>query len=356
MDNINKSRFPFTSFPDGIFAVGFSSEVKPKHVIPITFMNEPIALFRTESGAIAAIESFCPHLGANLALGCVKQETLQCPFHGLRFNKDGFSLAKSRKGNCYQLKKWQAFEKYGLIFLVHNPTQKNLSIHFPTWDMSEWVKPASSIFKIKSHPQEILENSVDQLHFYQVHQYMSVQNTIPFKTIGPEFLVQYQLERRQGVLGRFDRNKIEMKLTIHAYGLGMSHVQIDLPKYGLEGKQIVFLTPIDGEYIHVRALTSIKVPSKIPFLLMAPRFVRKQFANIFTRFAMKGFLQDFLPDLHIWENKKYVADPEYLSRDGDFDQFREWARQFYRLDNAKDRPRTNTIKNGMTIHTLLGNT
>lgn len=336
MDQRKENRFPFTPYPDGIFAVAFTHEVQAKRVIPITFMGEKLALFRTEKGEIGAIDSFCPHLGANLAHGCVKQDSLQCPFHGIRFNRDGCSLMKDRQGvvGNFKVKSWAAFEKYGMIFLSHQSQKPPLHIQLPEWNLTEWGNPIAYCFKIKSHPQEILENSVDQLHFFQVHQYLTVKAIDPLCVKSTEFTICYQLERREGLFGFLDRNKIQLKLTIHAYGLGLSKVEVLLPKYHINVKQIVFPTPIDGEYIHVRTLTSVKIPDKFPFIprIFTPLLLRKRIANWLSSIAAKGFLKDFFPDLRIWENKKYVAQPHYLSKDGEFEAFRKWAAQFYRDD------------------------
>lgn len=260
----NKSRFPFTPFPDGIYAVAFSHELKTNQVKSIIFMGEKLALFRTHTGNVGAINAYCPHLGADLTFGTVKNDALQCPFHGLNFKRDGTCSAKNHLGQVgsYHIKQCFAFEQYGLIFLTYNPLGNDLKLNFPSWVLSEWGTPIQHCFKIRSHPQEILENSVDQLHFFQVHKYIGVKASEPLQTKGTEFTIRYHLERKKGLFG-FDKNKIEFFLDIHAFGLGMSKVEIILPKYNLEAKQIVFPTPIDGEFIHVRTLTSIKIPEKI---------------------------------------------------------------------------------------------
>ncbi|MBA3661058.1 MAG: Rieske 2Fe-2S domain-containing protein [Gammaproteobacteria bacterium] len=331
---MKRFRFPFTPYPDGIFAVLFSHELKLKQVLSVIFMNQKLVLFRTETGEVGAVDGFCPHLGADLAFGSVKKDALQCPFHGMRFKTDGTCATKNRDNEIgkYQLKHWGVFEKYGLIFLTHNPTLRDLHLTFPEWNFAEWGKPIQYQFKIKSHPQEILENSVDQLHFFQVHKYLSAKTIEPINIFGHEFIINYRLERKGGIFG--EKKKIKLYLNIHAYGLGMSHATISIPQYNMQLKQIVFPTPIDGEFIHIRSLTSVKIIEKIAFLPrgLTPYFLRKQIANFLTRLASRQFLKDFIPDLEIWENKKYVERPEYHSQDGEFEKYRAWARQFYRDD------------------------
>lgn len=319
-------RFPFTPYPDGIFAVAFSDDLPPTTVKAVTFMGQTLALFRTDNGDVGAIDRHCPHLGADLTYGNVKRDTLQCPFHGICFKTDGTSNAKNRQGalGSYQIKSFEVLEQFGVIFLIHNPLGRILNIHFPTWKMNDWGKPVKRLFKIKSHPQEILENSVDKAHFYHVHHYLKSKEREPFRTFGTEFTIKYEFERKEGLFSTLERNKTILHLDIHAYGLGLSMVEVNLPRYGFRAKQIVFPQPIDEEFIYIRTMTSIKMPKKIPL-------ISKPLTYFLTYLAGKGFLKDFIPDINIWENKKYIEHPNYLLNDGEFDAFREWARQFYRL-------------------------
>lgn len=57
-----------------------------------------IAAFRTKGenntqtgrGEVKALDAFCPHLGANLGVGgVVKENCLECPFHGWIFDGNG---------------------------------------------------------------------------------------------------------------------------------------------------------------------------------------------------------------------------------------------------------------------------
>lgn len=315
-------RFPFTPFPAGVFAIAFADELAPGSVTPIVFMGKKIALFRTRSGKIGAIDAYCPHLGADLTQGCVIAEKIQCPFHGLCFDTKGQtkSIADQNGSSApFQTSSFATFEQYGLIFLVHHARKTIL----PTWDITEWGKPIKNCFTIRSHPQEILENSVDQAHFRLVHQYQNPRCLKPFQTKDTEFTIGYEFER---ALPFTKCKKVIVRIDIHAYGLGLSMVDIHLPQFSILAKQIVLPTPIDGELIHVRTLTSVKMPEKIARL---PHPLKKLISNALSRLFAIGFKKDFIPDISIWENKKYISNPRYLAHDGDFQSFREWAAQFY---------------------------
>lgn len=48
-----------------------------------------LALFRNAAGEICCVVDKCTHRGAQLSKGKVKDNCVQCPFHGLEFDKSG---------------------------------------------------------------------------------------------------------------------------------------------------------------------------------------------------------------------------------------------------------------------------
>lgn len=53
--------------------------------------GENFAVFRSTSGEVYVLDAYCPHLGANMAIGgVVRGECLECPFHAWQFSgQDG---------------------------------------------------------------------------------------------------------------------------------------------------------------------------------------------------------------------------------------------------------------------------
>ena len=80
-----KQEFPF-QMPNGWFCISRSDEIKPGEVKSLKFCDNQVVAFRTESGEATVLDAFCPHLGAHLGEGgCVKGETIECPFHAWRW-------------------------------------------------------------------------------------------------------------------------------------------------------------------------------------------------------------------------------------------------------------------------------
>jgi phenylpropionate dioxygenase-like ring-hydroxylating dioxygenase large terminal subunit len=65
----------------------WSRELKSKPIAR-TVLGVPMVLFRGKDGPAALLDR-CPHRNVPLSDGCVTQGTLQCPYHGWRFDKGG---------------------------------------------------------------------------------------------------------------------------------------------------------------------------------------------------------------------------------------------------------------------------
>jgi phenylpropionate dioxygenase-like ring-hydroxylating dioxygenase large terminal subunit len=71
------------------FIVARSRELRRKPLATLLF-GTPIVLFRDASGRAGALLDRCPHRNVPLSLGRVAGDgTLQCPYHGWRFDTEG---------------------------------------------------------------------------------------------------------------------------------------------------------------------------------------------------------------------------------------------------------------------------
>ena len=58
------------------------------------FTGKHLAVFRSNRGVVRVMSAYCPHLGANMAVGgkVVGADCLECPFHGWKFNGETGNL------------------------------------------------------------------------------------------------------------------------------------------------------------------------------------------------------------------------------------------------------------------------
>jgi phenylpropionate dioxygenase-like ring-hydroxylating dioxygenase large terminal subunit len=76
----DKAKFPL----DQWYVAGFSSELTDKPIAR-TFLNQPVVLFRTGAGTVAALEDRCCHRSLPLSCGMVETVGLRCGYHGMLY-------------------------------------------------------------------------------------------------------------------------------------------------------------------------------------------------------------------------------------------------------------------------------
>ena len=79
MSDIEK-RFPFDAYPKGWFQVAYSREVDAGQVIGLHYFGRRLICYRGDSGAAYVLDAYCPHLGADIAVGgTVIEDRVTCP-------------------------------------------------------------------------------------------------------------------------------------------------------------------------------------------------------------------------------------------------------------------------------------
>lgn len=319
-------------YPNGWYVLCKKEELKPGEILSKKFAGKDIVVFRTESGEAAAADAYCPHMGGHFGHGGkVVGETIQCPFHFFCFDT---------KGNCTEtgygtkvppkaiLKTFHLRERNGFILLWHDAKGNEPTFEVPEVSNEGWTEIMTTDFKLRSHPQETTENSVDLGHFAIVHGYSNVDVIKEAEVNGPYLNAIYAFSRPAPA--GWGKEMLRAEIELHAHGLGYSFVEVTLPRFGMQTRQYVFPMAIDGEYINLKIGMSIKYidkPGKInPLLAVLPKKWVTYFA---LRSAFKGYAHDVSQDFKIWENKVYMDNPALAKGDGPVGRYRKWARQFY---------------------------
>jgi phenylpropionate dioxygenase-like ring-hydroxylating dioxygenase large terminal subunit len=311
------SRFPFPDFPTGWFHVAYSRDVPPGSVVPLQYFGQELICYRGESGHAQVMDAFCPHLGAHIGYGGrVQGDDVVCPFHCWRFDTDGRNVEipyRDTVNRGARLRPWPTREVAGMVFAWHD-----LAGGSPSWELPQvpeaaadeqfvWHVPEGARWRIRSHPQEVLENTVDIAHFKYVHGVHGFGATT-LEEDGPMFRSVAEVTF---VTPRGDTaGAVESEL----WGLGL-----DIVRHRGLGASCTFLTvtPIDGEYVDAR------------YTFLAPRDPR---TGEISRLG-QGFIRDFMKqieqDLPIWEHKVYRPRPSLATGEGPIMEFRRWAEHSY---------------------------
>jgi phenylpropionate dioxygenase-like ring-hydroxylating dioxygenase large terminal subunit len=78
---------------DTWYAVALSSSLKADRPLTVQLHGERFAVWRNEHGQVSAVSDRCPHKGASLGAGLIKDGRLACGYHGWCFGRDGLCQA-----------------------------------------------------------------------------------------------------------------------------------------------------------------------------------------------------------------------------------------------------------------------
>ena len=71
------------------YAVLSSHELKKGQVLGAKRFGENLVFFRTSDGKIGCVDSLCAHRKASLHKGCIADDHIKCPFHGIEYDATG---------------------------------------------------------------------------------------------------------------------------------------------------------------------------------------------------------------------------------------------------------------------------
>lgn len=308
-------RYPFTQYPRGWFRVGYSDELRRGQVLSVPAFGTTVALYRGEDGAARALRKQCPHLGADLGIGRVVGNHLQCRFHGWEFEGSGACVkipgvsVIPQKAQCgaYPLKE-QDNHIYVWFASDGRPPEFDLEPHPAGLDDPKWGRRLKHEWLIRMHPQEVAENLVDTEHFPIVHNY-DKKPPLDFRWEDHRLIAHMDSRR----YGRFTGPS---PTSISYQGFGVTHADVR-SVFGVHMAVVLSTTPVSNEHTRITIQTQVE-KYRIPGV-----------EAVIRQFVYKEILEDFANDIPIWETKDYLSNPLWSKADGPIWEIRKWAKQFY---------------------------
>jgi len=147
-----------------------------KGMVSRKICNEQIVMFRTSTGTIAALEDRCPHRFVPLSMGKCVGDTVQCGYHGLRFDAAGNCVDAPNDDPSQRarasIKAYQAVERYAVIWLWMGDAKLATPDTIPEFSyLSDRQKFAAcqGYSHIKGNYQLIADNLLDLSHVHYLH-------------------------------------------------------------------------------------------------------------------------------------------------------------------------------------------
>lgn len=142
--------------------------------IAVQLLGERWALVRIQ-GALAAFADRCPHRLAPLSIGTVCGTTLQCAYHGWRFDASGACVEIPALGPGATLPSRAAVrtpfgveERYGLVWVA--PAEPFVGLpDFPEWDDPGFDNAANEPRRTTVSAAQMVDNFLDATHLRTVH-------------------------------------------------------------------------------------------------------------------------------------------------------------------------------------------
>ena len=156
--------------------ISFSEEVKDTP-FGTKLLDQELVVYRTRKG-ITVANSRCPHRGASLTLGILKDDQLICAYHGLHYNHSGACTnipsndrdTKVPISPRMCLTTYPVVERYGLVWTCLAGGEARPAL--PDWQVLEELnvqKAAHLEFSINTSAGRYTENFNDVAHFPWVH-------------------------------------------------------------------------------------------------------------------------------------------------------------------------------------------
>lgn len=142
-----------------------------------TLLGKPVALFKTRSGRIVALDDRCPHRFAPLSLGRVIGENLRCGYHGAEFDCNGACVAvpgQSIVPPKAKITSYPVVQKHGYIWIwLGNPAGAADHSTIPDFlyrsDHPGWDGGYGHFESIRANFNLINDNLFDITHAEYVH-------------------------------------------------------------------------------------------------------------------------------------------------------------------------------------------
>ncbi|OAJ56545.1 hypothetical protein A6V36_33825 [Paraburkholderia ginsengiterrae] len=154
------------------YPVALSSEVERGSLIGAPFLDGRVIVYRTSDGIAHVRSAYCRHLGADLSVGRLVNDTVQCPFHFWRYDVAGSCVdvpAGDPPPPYAKLFSYPTAESLGLIWAFNGETPLHPAPHFEQSEAALVIEAYRNPLPMKVESSIVFLNSFDLQHFRVVH-------------------------------------------------------------------------------------------------------------------------------------------------------------------------------------------
>jgi 3-ketosteroid 9alpha-monooxygenase subunit A len=338
---IQRNMFTIPRLPDGSpryargwHMVGWSDEFEVGKPVPRDYFGQRLVIYRGQDGQVRCLDAFCPHLGADLSAGTVLGNLIQCAFH--RWTYDG-------TGQCVRIpycetippkartRSYPVREINETVLIWHDHEHGEPDFEIPA--LSEYSTPgwtkAWNRFKItiKTHPREVMENTVDKGHLLPIHGF-DVDTWLP--VWNGHMCGELMWGKHTRLAADVQDDKLYVRSLSH--GPAYQHTWQTQDSGQFDSIILTAWCPIDENTLEYW----FGVIAKANPEQFTPEMQEAAAAN-YCKMSYDAFMED----VYIWERKLYREQPLLCAADGPIAKLRRWYTQFYteraKVDNSQYR-------------------
>jgi 3-ketosteroid 9alpha-monooxygenase subunit A len=307
----------------GWHCLGLAKDYKDGKPHKLDIFGTRLVAFRGEDDVVHILDAYCPHMGADFSIGCVRGNSVVCRFHGWAFGGDGscsgIPYAKRIPPKA-RVKSWPTLERNRLLFIWNDaeggsPDMDLAMPELPQLDSPDWSDWSMRHWTIHNNCRELVDNLSDVAHFGPVH---GSSNVVYFANLfdGPR-ATQVMIGTNERLGGTRNYLKTVATYIGPACLLCSMHGEAD----GVPAESVLCVThvPIDHDHFDLRYGVLVKKR------LDLDESANAAMVQAYTDLAVKAFAED----VEIWHNKVRVDNPLLCAGDGPIYQLRAWYEQFY---------------------------
>jgi len=226
------------------YVAAFSSDVQPGRCFPRRLLDEPVVLFRTQSGVLSALIDRCSHRAYPLSEGHIDGEILHCAYHGVEFDRSGNCSripGQNRIPTTANVKSYPVLEKDHLIWIwMGDPQLADSSViminsehNDPDWSWRPYY------MHVDANWQLLVDNIFDLTHVAYIHA----------KTIGGNPQSHFEAESQVS----FENGKVSLLRKMPNSISPKTYVEAGGFKGNVDRWQQVEYAPASGNILRVNA-------------------------------------------------------------------------------------------------------
>jgi phenylpropionate dioxygenase-like ring-hydroxylating dioxygenase large terminal subunit len=147
-----------------------------KDPIAKTRFGQRMVIWRDGSGQVVVMEDRCPHRGAALSQGRVRDGVIECPFHGFRYDSTGRCVLVPAEGDNWQIPDhlrtivYNVREDTGYVWLWRGPKVEAAELPpLPCQPILDDLIFGETHYIWNAHYTRCIENVIDYSHLPFVH-------------------------------------------------------------------------------------------------------------------------------------------------------------------------------------------